>query len=191
MRMRGRAAAAAAGLLVLAGCDADGSAPESDPTPARSTAGPDSEHVLVTGQVTRGDDPVAGVELSLALFPDDQSDVEVGDEIELHQTPAVATGEDGEYAIVLDPDVLSSRYFNGKFLNFDLQFAADEELGVWSATAWLTRHDYWRSDDRALVGDAPMDISIDLDGPELTLTDSYGESEASDLTLMGGPTTTD
>jgi hypothetical protein len=187
MRMRTAATALASGLLVLAGCTGDESDPPPESSTARATAGPDSEHLLIHGTVSRGDEPMAGAQVWLTLFPEDTSDADVGDVIDTFETPPVETDDEGGYAIELDPDQLSSRYFNGEFLNYDVGIVVDGEWGSWGSTVSLRGTDYWRSDERARVGDSAVEVSFDFDGPTIMLTDSYGETEANDLPTGSAP----
>jgi hypothetical protein len=168
-------------------CSADSSEPEQEQDAAPATSGRDSAHLLVHGTVTRGDEPVAGARLALTLTPEDLAEIEVGESVESFDAAQVETDEDGRYAIELDPAELSSQYFNGDYLNFDINVLADDELGLWSSTVWLERNEYWRSDDRALPGDEVMDLSFDLVGPTVVLTDSYGETETNDLPVLDAP----
>ena len=132
---------------------------------------------------------MSGATLALTLWPEDSSDIDVGDTVETLDVAQVKADDAGRYAIEVDPDELSSQYFNGEYLNFDISITVDDQFGTWSSTVWLAREEYWRSDERALVGDAALDISFDLAGPTIVLTDSYGETERQDLPLFGGPGT--
>lgn len=184
MRVRSGAAALAAGLLLPMGCTADDSGQPAGAPREPATSGPDSAQLLVHGTVTRGDAPVAGARLMLTLAPEDLSHGEPGETTHAYDGEPVETDEAGRYAITLDPDELSSRYFNGDYLNFDVNLFVDDQVATWSSTVWLERHAYWRSDDRALVGDPVMDMSFDLDAPTITVTDSYGKEDDSELPVF-------
>lgn len=187
MRVRTGLALAFA-VVALAGCSDEetdaGDGPGASPSRgALATAGPETAHLLLHGTVTHGDEPVPGAEVWLSLFPEDTSDVEVGEVVDTLETEPVETDDDGGFVIEVDPDTLSSTYFNATFLNYDVMLRADDELATWSSTAWLVREDHWRSDERARVGDAVTRMDFDLAAPTLTLTDSYGEPETDELPL--------
>ncbi|WP_323793741.1 hypothetical protein, partial [Nocardioides sp.] len=97
--------------LALAGCSADDG--QAGPTPGRDTAGPQSDGVLLHGTVTRGGEPVAGASVSASLFPDDTSEIEIGESVELLEAAQAETDSSGHYVLEVDPDELSSTYFNG------------------------------------------------------------------------------
>lgn len=184
MRVRPMMAGVAAALLLPMGCTADDTDPAAATPQAPATAGPDSEHLVVNGTVTRGDSPVAGATMTLTLWPEDVSDVKVGEAVDTVDVAEATTDGDGRYVLTVDPAELSSRYFNGEVLNFEIYLSVDDQLALWSSPVWLVDEDYWRSDDRALVGDTVMDISYELDGPSILLTDSFGDTTTDELTMM-------
>lgn len=159
-------------LGALTGCT--GEAAEQEPAAPAAVAGPDSEHLLLHGTLTRGDEPLADAEVALLLEPENPTDIEVGDTVEYLEAARVTTDERGGYRLDVDPDELRSRYFNGDFLNFTLHVTDGDELLVWHGTGELVRQEFWRSDDRALVGDPALRIDADLDTETLTTTDSLG-----------------
>ena len=192
MRARSLAVGLAAGMLLL-GCAADDADPGTssstleDSVPA--TSGPDSEHLLVSGVVSRDGEPVAGSTVSVVLWPEDTSEIKVGEVVDTLEAAVTEADEEGTFTLLLDPDELSSKYFNGSFLNFDLTvLTRDRDFATWGSTVWLVRDEYWRSDERALVGDAAAEISVALAGPTITLTDSFGEDESSEPSVATATT---
>lgn len=176
-----------AALVALTGCSqpaADRDEPEV-PVPAPATAGPDTGNLLLHGRLTRSGEPVAGGKIWVSVMAE-LPDAEVGDDIPIWESAVVSSEEDGTFAVSVDDERLTSAFFNGEFLNYEIDMRHDDTLALWGTTAHLVGDGVWRSDQNALVGDPVTEVSVDLDAPTITLTDSFGESETSDLVVLDG-----
>jgi len=171
-----------AGLISLASCGGS-SGDTAKPVP---TAGPETGDLLVRGVVTRDDKPVAKAKVWLDLWPEDE-DAEVGEIIDLWSSKAVTTDSDGRYGLRLDPQHLTSTYFNGDYLNFDLHVFSSGKSATWSSTVTLIERQLWRSDEQSLPGDPVVAMSLDLGKPSITITNSNGDREKGELTLFDLP----
>jgi hypothetical protein len=169
-------------LIGLAGCTGGS---DDAPKPV-ATAGPDTGDLMVHGVVTRNDKPVRDAKVWFELWPE-PDDTKDGEVVDLWTSRSVTTDGDGRYALRLDPDTLTSRYFGGTFLNFDIHFYRDGKDAMWGSTVHLVRDKVWRSDEEALVGDPVLAMSIDLKASKITLTDSRGDSETSEIQIAALP----
>lgn len=91
----------------------------------------------------------------------------------------------GHWAVSVDPSALPSKFLSPTrpYVNFDLVVLAGSAGTQWSTTAWLTDEgDVWRSEG-ATAGDRVIDLAMDFDTKQLTLTDSLGEATTSPLTF--------
>ena len=101
----------------------------------------------------------------------------------------MTTTADGRYAIRIDPLELPSKYLgvDSHFLNFELMFVAEKQLGIWGSTLWLLKDPrVWRSEG-ASHGDAVVSLTYDLGRSRLTTTDSTGEVTLDKFSLMPAP----
>ena len=167
-------------LIGLSGCAGGGDEAQK----AVTTAGPDSGDLMVHGVVSRNHKPVRDAEVWFELMPENLDDVKEGEAIDMWGSKHVRTDREGRYALRLDPDTLTSKYFSDDYLNFDLYLTHDGQMADWSSTVFLIRDEVWRSDEQALVGDPALKMSLDVGTSKITLTDSRGDSETSDLPLM-------
>lgn len=154
----------------------------SSPSVVGATAGPETGDVLVRGVAVRDEKPVAGAQVWVALYPIDD-DAAVGETVDVWTSESVSTDAEGAYAVAVDPDQLTSKYYDGDFLNFTINVSEQGDLATWNSTVWPVRG-VWRSDERARVADPVLAIDFDLAAPSVVLTDSFGESEQSKLPLM-------
>ena len=167
--------AALVGAVVLgsAGCDPSPSTPSSAASPAGAA-------VAAVAPAGPGAGPAA---VRAVLWPRDD-DAEVGESVELFQTDPVTVDPAGHWAIDLDPATVSTRFLGGspQFVNVDVMVATGSTSARWSTTAW--RGDdggVWRSEG-ATAADRVIDVSMDLEALQITLTDSLGEATTSPLT---------
>jgi hypothetical protein len=180
------ALALALALLGLAGCGgSDGSDGRSEPTSEEVvTQGPGTGDLLVVGTVSRDGKPVEDAEVWLSLWPD-PDDTPVGEAVDTLETDVVHTDGSGRYAVRLDPDHLTSRYFpaDHDFLNFELCLWDGGHMAQWSSTVSRVGDRAWRTEG-ARIGDPVYDMSFDLGRPTVTTTDSLGETATAELSLF-------
>lgn len=169
------------GALCLAACNDD--APQERTARPLVTAGPDTASLFVHGVVTRGKDPVAGASVVYTLLPEDD-DTKPGGIVDTVESKPVKTDADGHYALTIDPDRLTSRYFSGNYLNFDFAVYEGGTSASWGSTVWLVDDRVWRSDEQALVGDPVLTMSLDLTKRKITTFNSLGERESHDLPVF-------
>ena len=84
----------------------------------------------------------------------------------------------------MDAGDLTSDFFDGDFLNYEINVAHNDDWARWNTTAHLVGDGVWRTDEDSVVGDPVAEASIDLSAPTLTLTDSYGHPETSELPVV-------
>lgn len=147
-----------------------------------AVSGADSENVLVHGVVEKDGKPVTGAQVWLTLWPEDD-DTPEGDVVDTRTEDSVTTDGDGRFLVSLDPDELEPRYFNGEYLNFDIEVWNDGQLGGWSSTVNLIDERFWRQDDQEGIADDALKIDFDLGNrPTITLETLDGPDEH-ELTL--------
>ena len=142
---------------------------------------------MVHGTITKHGKPLAGVKVWFQLWPVNDGNIEEGEAIDMWDSTPVTTDGDGRYALRLDPDELTSAYFGGDFLNFDLNMYTDGKGAMWASTVNLIQHKVWRTYEQSLVGDPVLTMSADLGISKITLVDSMGDRETGDLPLMAMP----
>lgn len=147
-----------------------------------AVSGTDSAAVLAYGVVEKEGKPVTGAQVWLTLRPEDD-DTPEGEVVDTRSEDAVTTDGDGRFLLSLDPDELESRYFNGDYLNFDIEVWNDGQLGGWSSTVHLIEERFWRQDEQERIGDDALQIDFDLGKrPTVTLETLDGPDEH-ELTL--------
>lgn len=151
------------------------------------TSGPTSGTLVVHGVVNQGGKPLSGAKVWLTLWPEDTDEVKEGETVDTRDSKPVTTDDDGRYALSLDPDTLTSRYFDGELLNFDITVFDKNKAGSWGSTVWLVDRRVWRSDETALVGDNVLRMNFDLGKPGITTIDSHGERESAELPMGDAP----
>lgn len=203
MRLRAWAlATATTTTLLLAGCsdsetDPGAGAEGSDTRSADSAAAPEggedlategaeTEDLLVHGTVTRDGEPVEDAAVRVALMAEDLDSLEVGEEVPMWETPSVETGEDGRYAVRLDPEEIDEEFFRegADYLNFLLRVESDGVMAERSAAASLVGEEgLWRSSG-AKASDPVIEMTVDLDAETVAVTDSRGETSEEELAVF-------
>lgn len=170
-------------LLILTGC----AGPIGDPgeTEVRTppTSGPESDDLLMHGELTRGGEPVADGQVWVSVMAD-AAGAEVGDIIPSWESAVVSSDDQGRFAVAVDARDLTGDFFNGDFLNYEINVVHDNDWARWNTTAHLVGDGVWRTDEDSVVGDPVAEASIDLSAPTLTLTDSNGDAETSELPVV-------
>lgn len=159
-------------LVTLAGCGGNGN------VEAFATSGPETGAVLVHGVIKNDGKPLSGAQIGLTLFPED-NDAPAGP-IDTYDPKPVVTGSDGRFALRLDPEKLTSEYYNGDFLNYDINVFSDDKMGSWSSTVYLIDERVWRSAERARIADNALKMNFDLGKQTIVTTDSLGERETTE-----------
>ncbi|MCW2749195.1 MAG: hypothetical protein JWR83_305 [Aeromicrobium sp.] len=179
--MRTRLGVAGVVLVALASLAACSSGSNSaKPT---ATAGPKTGNLLVHGVVYSHGKPVRGAAVGLMLWPD-PDDTPEGEIVDTWSSDSVTSDAAGDYAIKLDPDSLKSKYFNGEYLNFEIDVSGDGLGGSWNSTVFLVKNRVWRSDEQALVGDPALSMNFDFGKPSVTTTDSFGDHESEEWAVV-------
>ena len=142
---------------------------------------------MVHGTITTHGKPLTGVKVWFQLWPENADDIKEGESVDMWDSTPVTTDADGRYALRLDPDELTSAYFGGDFLNFDLNMYTDGKGATWGSTVSLVQREVWRTDEQSLVGDPVLTMSADVGTSKITLVDSRGDRETGDLTMMAMP----
>ena len=100
------------------------------------------------------------------------------------ESQSVRTDSSGRWAISITPDAIPDDYLpeSRDYLNFELRIWDGARLASWSATGWwLKGARVWRTDEAAGTADAVMAVGVDLESEQITVTDSFGETERSPL----------
>ncbi|WP_435747221.1 hypothetical protein [Nocardioides sp. SYSU DS0663] len=150
------------------------------------TQGPKTGDLLVHGTVTRDGEPVEGAEVRAALMAEDLDSLEIGEVVPMWETPSVETGEQGRYAVRLDPEEIDEQFFRkgADYLNFLLRVESDGMMAERSAAASLVgKAGLWRSSG-AKASDPVIEMSVDLDAETVTVTDSRGEASEEELAVF-------
>ncbi|MFI5428490.1 hypothetical protein [Aeromicrobium sp. UC242_57] len=135
-----------------------------------ATSGKDSETVLVHGVVERDGKPLQDARVWLTLWPEDLDDLPEGGTVDTKAFKPAKTNSDGKYVLSLDPDELTSRYFNGDLLNFDISVSDEVKNGQWGSTVYLVKERFWRQDEQDRIADDVHQIDFDLGkSPSVTL----------------------
>jgi hypothetical protein len=174
--------AVATAMVCLTGCSGSDGAATTTKT-ARATAGPDTGTTAVRGTISEDGEPLGGVTVLASLFPEDD-DTPVGGTVDTLELPTATTDDEGRYVLRIDPDDLSSTYFDGEYLNVDLRLFTRASVGSWSTTVFLVDGRVWRSDEGSRVGDAVLRLDADLGRGTVTTTDSLGKEETSRLPVL-------
>ena len=170
-------------LLVVTGCAGPSGDSGELEVSSPVTTGPESGDLLLHGELTRNGEPAADGKVWVRVLAD-ASNAEVGDTIPTWES-ALATSDDrGRFAVSVDEGELTRDFFNGDFLNFEINVVQDDDWAMWNTTAHLVGQGVWRTDEDSVVGDPVAEASFDLDASTLTLTDSDGQSETSDLPVV-------
>lgn len=162
----------------VASCDSSNDQP--------AVSGADSETVLVHGVVDKNGKPVSGAQVWLTLWPEDD-DTPDGGVVDTRSEHPVTTGDDGRFVLSLDPDRLESRYFNGDFLNFDIEVWGDGQLGRWGSTVELIEDRFWRGDDEDRIADDALQIDFDLGTKPTVTLETLDAPDEHELMLMPSP----
>lgn len=151
-----------------------------------ATSGPETGTILVHGIVKKDGKPLSGTQIGLTLMPegDHMDDVRADGSIDTYDPKPVITGADGAFALPLDPEELSSKYYNGDFLNFEMMAFHDRSMGSWNSTVYLIDERVWRSDEQARVADPLLRMDFDFGKQTVVVTDSLGEKETSEWTVV-------
>lgn len=172
-------------LLALPGCGGE-SAPDGEQAViSRATAGPETGDLLLHGELTRDGKPVTNGKVWVTLLPEDDNLPE-GEAVPTWESAVATSDDDGTFAVSVDPEKLTSRFYNGEYLNYEINVLQDDSLASWNTTAWLVAEGVWRSDPDALVGDPILHVAVDVGAPTITLTDSVTGSETSKLLVAHG-----
>ncbi|MEV7396015.1 hypothetical protein [Aeromicrobium sp. NPDC092404] len=159
---------------------------EDKPDKPVATAGPGTGTMVVQGIVKHEGEPLAGAKVWLTLWPDDAGEVEEGGTVDTRDSKPITTDDRGHYALRLDPDTLTSAYFDGESLNFDITVFNKNKAASWGSTVWLVDRRVWRS-EAALVGDSVLRMNFDLGKESITTVDSRGDREAAELPIGDAP----
>jgi hypothetical protein len=167
-------------VLAVSGCsDSKPKTVEPPSIPAAvATSGPGTGDLFVYGTVTRGDRPVEGAAITVALVPNGGIQ-DAGETEELYTPPEARSDSRGRWAVRVDPSKVPGKYFNHAhtFVNFDIMIRRPKELTHWAAVLWLTKDPaVWRTDDSA-PGDGLFRLDFDLQAGRVIQTNSQGESE--------------
>lgn len=155
--------------VALAGCGSSADEPE--------VSGAGSASVVAHGVIEKDGEPVSGAQVRLTLWPEDD-DTPEGGTVDTRVEDAVTTDDDGRFVASLDPAELPSRYFNGDYLNFDLDVWNDTKLGHWSSTVHLVEQRFWRQDEQERVADDALSVDFDLGkNPTVTVKTLDGPDE--------------
>jgi hypothetical protein len=176
---------AVAAVFVLAGCAGPEAHSGEAGAEVSATAGPESGDLLLHGELMRGGEPVADGQVWVSVLAD-PAEAEAGDVIPTWESTVTSSDDDGRFAVSVDRGVLSSDFFNGEYLNYDINVLQDGDWATWSTTAHLVGKRVWRSDEYAALGDPVAEVTVDLGVPTITLTDSDGSSETSELPVVPG-----
>ncbi len=170
-------------LLILTGCAGQGgdSAEPEITTPA--TAGPESDDLLLHGALTRDGAPLEDGQVWVSVMAD-AVDAEAGDTIPTWESAIVSSDDEGRFAVSVDADDLTSDFFNGDFLNYEINIVHDNTWTSWHTTAHLVGDGVWRTDEDSVALDPVAEASIDLGAPTVTLTGSHGDPETGELTVV-------
>lgn len=170
-------------LLILTGCaspSGDSGEPE---VRTGATAGPESDDLLLRGTLTRDGAPLEDGQVWVSVMAD-AVDAEVGDTIPTWESAVVPSDDQGRFVVSVDAGDLTSDFFNGDFLNYEINVVHDNDWARWNTTAHLVGDGVWRTGEDSVVGDPVTETSFDLGAPTVTLTDSYGDSETSELPVV-------
>jgi hypothetical protein len=122
---------------------------------------PSTQHVLVVGQVVQDGKPAPGAEVTVGLWPADESDLKVGQRVETFPADEITTDSNGRYAAALDPAIVPNRYFvSGNIVNLEITASRNSRVATWSASAHLVRG-AWTADDAEFN---PPTVRLDLSG---------------------------
>ncbi len=114
----------------------------------------------------------------------DAVDSEVGDTIPTWESAIVSSDDEGRFAVSVDADDLTGDFFNGDFLNYEINIVHDNNWASWHTTAHLVGDGVWRTREDSVEADPAADASIDLGVPTVTLTDSNGDAETDKLPVV-------
>lgn len=167
-------------LTGCAGPSGDSAEPE---VTTLATAGPESDDLLLHGALTRDGVPLKDGQVWVSVMAD-AVDAEVGDPIPTWESAIVSSDDEGRFAVSVDADDLTSDFFNGDFLNYEINIVHDDNWASWHTTAHLVGDGVWRTDEDSVALDPVAETSIDLGAPTVTLTDSHGDSETSELSVV-------
>jgi hypothetical protein len=170
-------------LLASTGCSDHIVREHDQPVESVATAGPETGDLLLHGELTNEGKPATNGKVWVSLFADE--DAQEGDVIPTWES-AVATSDDrGKFAVSVDPERLNSKFFNGEYLNYEINVLQDDSWATWHTTSYLVAQGVWRSEEAALVGDPMLHVAVDLVASTITLTDdTHGESETKELTVL-------
>ena len=135
------------------------------------------------GELTRDGAPVADGHVWVSVMAD-AVDAEVGDTIPTWESAVVSSDDHGRFAVSVDAGDLTSDFFNGEFLNYEINVVHDNDWARWNTTAHLVGDGVWRTGEHSLVGAPVAEASFDLGAPTVTLTDSNGDPETSELPVV-------
>lgn len=170
-------------LLILTGCAGQSGDPAEPGVTTRATAGPKSDDLLLHGALTRDGAPLADGQVWVSVMAD-AVDAEVGDTIPTWESAIVSSDDEGRFAVSVGADDLTDDFFNGDFLNYEINIVHDNNWASWHTTAHLVSDGVWRTDEDSVVADPVAEASIDLGAPTVTLTDSNGEAETGELVVV-------
>ena len=170
-------------LLILNGCAGPSGDPAEPEATIRATAGPESDELLLHGTLTRDGAPLEDGQVWVSVMAD-ADDAEVGDTIPTWESALVSSDDQGRFAVSVDADDLTSDFFNGDFLNYEINIVHDDNWASWHTTAHLVGDGVWRTSEDSVVADPVAEASIDLGAPTVTLTDSDGDAETGELPVV-------
>jgi len=170
-------------LLMLTGCAGPSADPSDAEVSALATEGPESGNLLLHGELTRDGAPVADGQVWVSVMAD-AADAEVGEILPMWESEVVSSDDHGRFAVSVDEAELTRGFFNGDFLNYKINVVHDNDWAGWNTSAHLVREGVWRTEEDSAVGDPVAQASFDLSAATLTLTDSDGDSETSELPVV-------
>jgi hypothetical protein len=191
VRLVGAALLLITALSSASACSNEAKPPGKSVRPAKLvTQGPDTGDLLAHGTVLVDGKPVDGARVRAVLSPEGEAaeNLKVGERVPTWETDPVTTGDDGTWAVSIDPDSVPSTYFPAgqESLNFELEVQTRTRVAMWWLTASLVKPiQVWRSDEEARPGDAVLEIALDLGAKTITLTDSHGKRQRASLVVMG------
>lgn len=95
-----------------------------------------------------------------------------------------ASDDLGRFTVSVDEEQLTSDFFNGDYLNYQINVLQDDDLAMWNTTAHLIKDGVWRAPEDAVVGDPVTEVAVDLGTSTITFTDSLGQSETNELPVF-------
>lgn len=170
-------------LLILTGCAGPGGDPAEPEVATRATAGPESGDLLLHGSLARDGEPLQDGQVWVSVMAD-AVDAEVGEAIPTWESAIVSSDDEGRFDVSVDADDLTGDFFNGDFLNYEINIVHDNHWASWHTTAHLVGEGVWRTSEDSVGADPVVEASIDLGAPTVTLTDSNGDAETDELSVV-------